>query len=61
MKREQTPHSSVVPPEKKQKIAVVGAGPAGLACAVTAAGDDLMIGMLHHDLYLRTRTSSDPL
>jgi len=27
-----------VPPEKKQRIAVVGAGPAGLACATTAAG-----------------------
>jgi 2,4-dienoyl-CoA reductase (NADPH2) len=37
--------SLIVSPEKKLKIAVVGAGPAGLACAVTAAG----LFLLHLD------------
>ena len=30
--------STTVEPERRKNIAVVGAGPAGLSCAVTAAG-----------------------
>lgn len=32
-----SPFTFLVSPDQRQKVAIVGAGPAGLACAVTAA------------------------